>query len=235
MEEVFKEYVSTFDMSIPEINRKYDHSLRVMDICEKIATYLNLSEEEITLAKQIGLLHDFGRFEQWKIQQSYNDTKKCDHGELGVELLFDKGLINKFNITDHHEIIYKAIKYHNRFELPKLDSYTELFCNIVRDADKIDILYLVSMGEYGIINNTPEAVTEINIKDFYEGKSLKNENKKNSNDNILLILAFVNNFAFDISKKYVIKNNLIINMYNGLKYKEPLKEYFMNIIQKKEV
>lgn len=226
MEEVFKEYVSSYDLDIIEIKNKYCHSLRVSNLCEEIAKSLNLNEKEILLAKQIGLLHDIGRFEQWKKFKSYHDPDSIDHGDLGVEILFNKKLIDSFNITDNLDILYNAIKYHNKFTLPKLDSYTELFCNIIRDADKIDILYLVFNNDYNILDNTDEEVTKINREDFYNKKSIKNENIKNANDHIVCILAFVNNLNFSISKDYILKNKYLDKIYDGLKHKEPLKEFF---------
>ncbi len=226
MEEVFKEYVSSYDLDIIEIKNKYCHSLRVSNLCEEIAKSLNLNEKEILLAKQIGLLHDIGRFEQWKKFKSYHDPDSIDHGDLGVEILFNKKLIDAFNITDNLDILYNAIKYHNKFTLPKLDSYTELFCNIIRDADKIDILYLVFNNDYNILDNTDEEVTKINREDFYNKKSIKNENIKNANDHIVCILAFVNNLNFSISKDYILKNKYLDKIYDGLKHKEPLKEFF---------
>lgn len=226
MEEIFKEYVSNYDLDIIEIKNKYCHSLRVSNLCEEIAKSLNLNEKEILLAKQIGLLHDIGRFEQWKKFKSYHDPDSIDHGDLGVEILFNKKLIDAFNITDNLDILYNAIKYHNKFTLPKLDSYTELFCNIVRDADKIDILYLVFNNDYNILDNTDEEVTKINREDFYNKKSIKNENIKNANDHIVCILAFVNNLNFSISKDYILKNKYLDKIYDGLKHKEPLKEFF---------
>ncbi|MGE5456471.1 MAG: HD domain-containing protein [Ignavibacteriales bacterium] len=226
MEEAFKKYVLNFDMNIPEINYKYYHSLRVRDLCKEIAEYLKLTEEETILVKQIGLLHDIGRFEQWKRFKSYHDPDSIDHGDLGVDILFNNNFINEFNINDNLDIIYKAIKYHNKYELPKLDSYTELFCNIVRDSDKIDILFLISNNDYNILNNTNDEVTNINREDFYSGKSISNENVKNANDHILCVLAFMNHFNFNISKEYVLKNKYLEKIYENSKYKEPLKEYF---------
>ena len=66
-EEIFMEYVHNFDVSCKSINRKINHSLRVSEICKKIAISLNLNDELIELAAFIGLVHDIGRFKQWEI------------------------------------------------------------------------------------------------------------------------------------------------------------------------
>ena len=61
---VFKEYVKKYDDTNPKIKMKIIHILKVAENSKKIATDLNLSEEDIVLAELIGLLHDIGRFEQ---------------------------------------------------------------------------------------------------------------------------------------------------------------------------
>ena len=58
----------------------------VKEIAGKIARSLNFSEEEIKLAKVIGVLHGIARFEQYKRFQTFSDLKSIDHGDYGVEM-----------------------------------------------------------------------------------------------------------------------------------------------------
>ena len=62
----FLKYTEKYDLEDENIQRKKEHSLRVMNISETIARKLNLSEKEIQLSTLIGLLHDIARFEQYK-------------------------------------------------------------------------------------------------------------------------------------------------------------------------
>ena len=50
----------------------------VAEEARRIAKSLNLSEEEQDLAELIGLLHDIGRFEQWKWYGTYSDKLTMD-------------------------------------------------------------------------------------------------------------------------------------------------------------
>ena len=50
---VFKEYVSNYDINDGKIALKYNHILRVAEIAKKIATDLELSEEDILLAGSV--------------------------------------------------------------------------------------------------------------------------------------------------------------------------------------
>ena len=44
---IFDKYTSNYDMTDPDINYKYYHSYRVMDIMSLLASKLNLSENDI--------------------------------------------------------------------------------------------------------------------------------------------------------------------------------------------
>jgi len=140
-EEFFK-YVSNFDMNDEKIRLKYEHSKQVYAISVEIAKSINLSQESIELAGLIGLLHDIGRFIQWEKYKTFRDHKSLHHGELGVHILFEDGLIRNFiEDSKYDNLIKAAILYHNDFKLPNnLDKTTLIFCRIIRDADKIDIL-----------------------------------------------------------------------------------------------
>ena len=63
-EKAFNKYVKSYDISEEYIYLKYDHTLKVDNLMGELAHMLKLSNDYITLAKIIGLLHDIGRFEQ---------------------------------------------------------------------------------------------------------------------------------------------------------------------------
>ena len=130
--ELFEEYTHSFDLGVPEINMKYEHTYRGMDYSEDIAKSLNLDEKEVTRAKICGLFHDLGRFPQFKEYKTYRDEDSFDHGDKSEEIL------KELNYND--DIVLKAVKYHNKKEVPNFDELTNMHCNIVRDADKLDII-----------------------------------------------------------------------------------------------
>ena len=69
------------------IDLKIKHTFRVMRLSEMLASNLNLSDEEIYIAKMIGLLHDIGRFEQWKVYNNFRDLISIDHADFGIKVL----------------------------------------------------------------------------------------------------------------------------------------------------
>ena len=223
----FTDYVNTFNINDFAIKRKYDHSLRVMELSESIAKDLKLKEEDINVASVIGLLHDYGRFTQWDKYRTYSDLKSIDHGELAVKLLFENNEITKYiKDTKNYEVIKNAIKYHNKLFIPKnIDNYNELMCNIIRDADKLDIFYIFSVHKELIPEDDCEISKKIE-KDFFNKKLVERVDMKNKSDQILLYLSFVYDLNFDSSFKYIKENDLINRIYNNFNNKEKYKKYF---------
>ena len=86
-EDLFKNYVKNYYQYGEAIKRKEEHSFRVQELSKVIATSLNLNKKDIEVASLCGLLHDIGRFEQWKKYKTYKDLDTIDHGDLGYNIL----------------------------------------------------------------------------------------------------------------------------------------------------
>ena len=62
-----------------------------------------------------------------------------DHGELGEQILRENRVLEKL-ARDQQELVFKAVRYHNRKELPSVEDEAFIFfTNLLRDADKLDI------------------------------------------------------------------------------------------------
>ena len=230
LKEVFKAHVEKFNMNEKPITKKFYHSYRVMDICEKLAYSINLNEEDTYIAMVIGLLHDYARFEQWTNYKTFSDLNSIDHADLAVKKLFDENEIDKFKIKkEYYEVIYNAIKYHNKLDYPEnLDDRNKLFCKIIRDADKIDILYLLGLEEEKVKEDELE-ISEKVKKDFYCNNLRNRADLKNINDNVVLKIALLYDLNFKYSYKYIKDNKLMYKMFETLKYKDKFKPYFEHI------
>ena len=139
----FKNYVSAYDSQDPKIRLKIQHTYKVADLCERIARSLLLSGKDIEIAWVCGMLHDIGRFEQIRRFHTFNDADSVDHAKFGTELLFgEEQLIRKFvEETNRDRVIRNAICWHSAYRLPEdLSEEEKVFCQILRDADKLDIL-----------------------------------------------------------------------------------------------
>ena len=138
----FLSFVSQFSESDMRVRYKKGHTFRVAENCRFIAEGIGLNLDNIDLAWLCGMLHDIGRFKQVEERETFRDSKDFTHAEYGCKILFEEGLISRFcDEKDWYDILYKAIYNHSFLALPEgLTRREELFCNIVRDADKIDII-----------------------------------------------------------------------------------------------
>lgn len=218
----FKDYVNKFDLNNITIKRKYEHTLRVKNNCKEIAEKLNLSLEDTNLLILIGYLHDIGRFLQMERYNSIVDSKTIDHADLGVEILFKDNLIRSF-IDDNRydDIIYKAVKYHNKMNLNyELTSREELFCKAIRDADKLDILYIASNDDniknFYSLPYVEGAKLNPKVKEDFESRRLVDlRNRETAIDKLANILALIYDLNLDASKKSITKDtiNNVVNTF----------------------
>lgn len=236
----FQKYVETFDLKDKNIKLKLEHSYRVMEISREIATMLNLNEEEIHLATLIGLLHDIGRFYQLQTTNSYND-KKLDHSNYGVMYLFEQGHIRDFLKEDKYDdIIRQAVLYHNDFELKdNLKEVDRKFCQIIRDADKIDIYRVYA--EYFKHQWNIELVTPKVLEDFYHKKLILLSDIKTKSDSVMCILAFIMGIYFKESLELLEKKHNFIDfvksveVLNGEKDWDKIINFCNKIIESRDI
>ena len=202
----FKKYVKKFNFNNYKIKGKYMHSFSVMKMCVYIAKKLKLSKEDIEIAKQIGLLHDIGRFEQVKRYNTFNDAISVNHGEFAVKLLFEENYIDNFNIPkENYDIIKVAILNHNKNEIDANLSERELlFSKIIRDADKIDIFKIVQ----NYLNIKDINVDEHIKNEFFNNQKTTMSYEKNDADILVRVLSYIFDMYLDCSFKYVYNKRL---------------------------
>lgn len=212
----FKKYAQNYNMQLDGIDRKYFHSFRVMNLSRKIAESLNLDEEQVNLATLIGLLHDIARFEEFTRFSSFKVANKFDHGDYAIDVLKENKFIRKFIQTDKYDdIIFTAIRNHNKFDFEEnLDEEKLLYCKIIKDADKIDILYEATVffwnkeEEKESIKVSP--ILDSYFEQFLDNKLIFRVPNQTTIDEIVVCAAFI----FDLNFKYsfeVLKSEDYIN------------------------
>ncbi|MBQ6497433.1 MAG: HD domain-containing protein [Bacilli bacterium] len=213
------------------IDLKVKHTFRVMRLCEKLASNLNLNDEEIYIAKLIGLLHDIGRFEQWKKYQTFRDLISIDHADFGIKILKKDNYIREY-ITDdkHDDIIFKSIKYHNKYRLPKnLTKQEKKFIKIIRDADKIDILFLYTIRDLEV--ELDEELSEYVYESLLNREDVDRKKLGTKTDLLAVSLGFIFDINYKESIEYLKDKeyvDTIIDIYkketNNKKLKRQLEE-----------
>ncbi|MBN2419481.1 MAG: HD domain-containing protein [Deltaproteobacteria bacterium] len=139
-----KGYASDDSNAQENIDLKINHTFRVRSIIVDIGTSMHLKKDEICIAEACALLHDIGRFEQYRRYGTFSDSKSENHAHLGVRIIREHDVLKNFPL-EAKKIIIRSVGCHNMSFIPeKGNKKWILFLKLLRDADKIDILYVVT-------------------------------------------------------------------------------------------
>jgi hypothetical protein len=238
----FFEYVHSFkndDVEFFEnILLKEKHTVQVCKEIIEIGTSLGLRQNELYMAEIIALLHDIGRFEQYKIYRTFADGKSVNHAELGLKILKKNRALDDLS-KPAKSLILKAVKHHNRASLP--DNETDecvFFIKLLRDADKLDIYRVVTEYYIKQQNGKQNQTIELDLPNTYKiseevcqsllNKEIVNfDDIKNLNDLKLLQVGWIFDINFsatyfniksrrylEIIRKTLPKTEPITNIFN---------------------
>mgnify|MGYP005795677419 CR=1 FL=1 len=233
----FAEYVKNYDIKNDKIRLKVEHIERVARTAKKLATKLELEDEDIKLAELIGLLHDIGRFEQLKRYNTFIDRNSINHGEFGVHVLFNKrdGIIRNFiKDNQYDKIIKTAILNHNKDSIAIPDDLTPrelLHTKIIRDSDKIDILNLLTFEKketaWEKADLSDDIISDEIYKEFMEERRINYGHRKSSADILVSHFAYVFDFNFPESLEIVKEKNYFEKIYERFEFnnKETMEKY----------
>ena len=207
----FRNYTADYDINDAKIKLKIVHTYKVAEISDRIALSLGLSEEDRDTAWLIGMLHDIGRFDQLKKYNTFNDAASFDHAAYGAGLLFDRGLIRVFMQDDSRDrIIHQAVACHSMYRIPEgMDERMLMFVNIIRDADKADILRANLETPQQEIYNVPAevlvnaAITPEVLESFSEHHAVEHRLKKSPIDHLVGHASLVFELVFPESYRIV--------------------------------
>ena len=166
----FKAYTRSFLAGDPKKDSahqlKIDHTARVCENIRLLATSIDLPQDQMRIAEAVALLHDLGRFEQYKRYGTFNDRKSANHATLGVEIMEKTGVLADLG-DDEQKWIVDAVRFHNAPALPSGKPSEELiFLRLVRDADKLDIWKV--FADYYRYDNEPETAIVQHLPDLPE-------------------------------------------------------------------
>lgn len=165
----FEDYTKRYPSEDAEVeaNLRYkkEHSLRVRDHMLTLGRDLQLDMNQMFLAEVIGLFHDVGRFEQYVKYHTFKDHLSEDHAKLGFLVLEREQILSGRVCELEKEIIHTAIRNHNQRVIHRNVGVNMLvFCQLIRDADKLDILDQI-INFYENPWRTPYFAVEGNHKD----------------------------------------------------------------------
>jgi hypothetical protein len=106
----FDDYISKYSSDDPAFQENIDlkswHTRRVCEAALDIGMSLDLSEEDLCVAEASALLHDIGRFEQYRRYRTFSDHRSEDHAALGAMVIRENRILDNLD-SDNAGIILK--------------------------------------------------------------------------------------------------------------------------------
>ena len=225
----FYNFVLQYDTSNDNIIRKIIHTTTVADMCFTIACKLNFNEHDRNLAYLCGILHDIGRFEQWKLYGTYNDKLSVDHGDLSYELSkkFDLSMLS----DSDREMVRLAVKYHTK-QYTGNDERIKLFNQIILNADAYANVLNTANGAQRMTVSEDGYTPEL-LNDFINLKRLWIYSPKTKIDRALMLTACLYYVRYDFLRQQILNNNFFeVVSNNFLQYlNDSDKQTYLNAIK----
>lgn len=236
----FLKFTEKYNLENEDLKRKQLHSLRVMERSKELAEKLELDEEKKEIAQLIGLLHDIGRFEQYSRNEIHLNEMLLDHSKLGIEILLKDNYIKNYIDDEYYiAIILKAIKNHNKYKIEDdLNKEELLFTKIIRDADKLDILYegvniywKTEREKKSIENSLINIKVEQQVSAEIQVKKMGNE-RNDTVDGVLILLSFIFDINFKETLKIIYDENFIDDILKRFDFKNEVTKEKISKIRK---
>lgn len=192
------------------LDLKTRHTYKVLDNALFIVRAEGFAPPMARACLLAALYHDIARFEQYRIWNTFRDKESCSHGELGARILTNLGVLR-------HEpalapTVIRAVALHNVLALPEgLPRDVRAVTQVVRDADKIDILrvmdeHLSSTEPYSptvVLSrpDTPDLFSAKVIADVEAGRVASYDDLESVNDFRLLLGGWVNGLSYSASRR----------------------------------
>lgn len=222
IQEWFKGYGAAFageDGQLhPMLQGKTKHSWRVSAHARDIAQDQGYSPSGVFEAQTAGLLHDVGRFTQFREFGTFHDPKSINHGERGYAVLSADAGFARLPVPKREELL-ASVRYHNRRVLPELPAGERRLTEIVRDADKLDIFKVIldSLKESEsqrkdsiFLNAAPDGPPNpVILECMRQGRTASYEDIRNRTDFGLQLLSWVFDLSFDLTCRRLVEQGLV--------------------------
>ncbi len=218
---LFTEYANSFLKHEKEhdfhITLKKDHSIRVAAHSVSIAKTLSSDFMFIKRAELCGLFHDIARFEQFTQFNTFYDPESFDHGDYGHDLIYKLEILSNLSDNDKKLVAY-VTKMHNKLAVPENNSVETLYTKIIRDADKLDIFFVMLQE---LENDSTAVKHSLPDEDYYSEEIIHSilanqqvcyTRRKTFNDFKLTMLGWINDLTFTFSYRYVLEHQYIEKM-----------------------
>ncbi len=217
------------------IRLKEQHTQRTCEEMLYLGDQLGLSDNQMRVAEVIALLHDIGRFEQFVKYRTYHDPRSVDHCLLGLEVLGRMKVLEGLD-SKERQLIERAIEYHGSMELPDgLDGECLLFSKLIRDADKLDVFFVMEDNYRQYRENPEQFKLEVELPDEPEysvevveqllaGQRIDYSTLRTWNDMKLCLLGWVYDVNFPQALRRIKERGFLGNIFDFLPDNEDIEK-----------
>jgi hypothetical protein len=213
-------FLDTDREGIKNIELKIVHTHKVCAAMALLSAGENLTENEALTASAIALLHDVGRFPQYRRWRTFLDSASDNHARLAIDVIREEGILSGI---DHSEqlLIEEAVRFHNLLAPPaRIQSPTRQYINLIRDADKLDIWRVfieqlaqppeerASAATLGL-PDLPGMVSEQCIAALNSGSIVPLDTITCLNDFKLLLISWVYDLTYPTSRRILLERGYI--------------------------
>lgn len=219
-------YLDLDPEAVRNIRLKELHTAKVLEAMELLTAGESMSPAESRLACAIALLHDVGRFPQYRRWRTFRDSESDNHARLGIEVIRAERLLEPLPAAERL-LIEEAVRFHNLLQLPpRLRSCDPRFARLIRDADKLDIWRVfveyfqqpeqerASAAGLGF-PDLPE-VTPACVESLASGRIVRLSDCRFLNDFRLLQLSWVYDLNFTTSYRLLAQRNYLPVLAAGI-------------------
>lgn len=236
----FDVYVDDFkhgpEAAVENTLLKEGHTRRVCEEILAIGRSLCLPPNALRLAELTALLHDVGRFEQYRRYGTFVDARSVNHAGLSVAVAKEHKVMDALN-EGLQNLVLKVVACHNQARLPEdIGGALLFFAKLLRDADKLDI-YRVVTDYYTRTGNHRNTAIELDLPDsdgfsdevfsnLMDHQIVDIRHLKNFNDFKLLQVGWIFDINFAAAFSAVRSRQYLEKIERALPESERLKTMF---------
>ena len=206
--EAFLGYAARFDENDNRVHLKIVHTLGVLGNIRAICAMEHIPANIAAAAEKTAVFHDVGRFEQLRRYNTFFDARSVDHAMLSADITEQMGWLDDDEFKGE---IIEAIRRHNRLDDRPKDETAALLYDLVRDADKLDILRVFACDDvHDVTGSTEEEARKSMVSpavknDVLSGRCVDKRHRSSPIDIWMTYLGFLNDFHFESSKTICLK------------------------------
>jgi len=228
-------FLITDEEGVKNIRLKIEHTRKVCEAMAQLADGEGLSGNESRIASAVALLHDVGRFPQYRRWRTFLDSDSDNHARLAIDVIREENLLAGFDPAEVI-LIEEAVRFHNLLKPPAgVQSPTRKYINLIRDADKLDIWRVFvelqaqppeerpSAATLGL-EDLPGTVSEPCIAALNSGSIVHLETIKCFNDFRLLQISWVYDLTSATSRRLLLERGYITALAAALPERADIRE-----------